>query len=207
MAPYNWITSNVFPEELPHIFIDIKFKNYQKLVKKREESISRGFLIRERDDYIPATLKHNEKQFKVKLRLKGDLGLHWENDKWSFRVNMKNKDHLFGMKRFSLQNPEERIYESAILFFEALRREGVLTPRYFFIDLTVNGKHIGVMALEEHFSKELLESQGRKESVILKFDESLWFHHRGREGPFDHFRTNPIKSYQTKKILKSKNSF
>ena len=30
-----------------------------------------------------------------------------------------------------------------------------------------------IMAFEEHFSKELLESQGRKESVILKFDESL----------------------------------
>ena len=204
LAPYNWFTSHVFPEELPHIFIDIKFKNYQKIVNKREESVSRGFLIRGSDDYVPATLNYNKKQFRVRLRLKGDLGSHWESDKWSFRVHMKSKDHLFGMRRFSLQNPEDRVYEGAILFFEALRREGILTPRYFFVDLTVNGKYIGIMALEEHFSKELLESQGRKESVILKFDESLWFHHRGREGPFDHFRTNPIKSFRTNKILKSK---
>ena len=58
-------------------------------------------------------------------------------------------------------------------FFEALKREGILVPRYFFVDLTVNGSYIGIMAFEEHFSKELLESQGRKESVILKFDDSL----------------------------------
>ena len=60
------------------------------------------------------------------------------------------------------------------------------------------------MALEEHFSKELLESQGRKEGVILKYDESLWFYHRGRGGPFDSFRTNPIEPFRVKKILQNK---
>ena len=118
----------------------------------------------------------------------------------SLKIKMKKKDSLFGMKRFSIQNPEERLYEGAIIFFEALRREGVLTPRYFFTDLTVNGKNIGIMAVEEHFSKELLESQGRKEGVILKYDESLWFKPRGRGGPFDSFRTNLIETFRKNKI-------
>ena len=60
------------------------------------------------------------------------------------------------------------------------------------------------MAVEEHFSKELLESQGRKESVILKYDESLWFKPRGRGGPFDFFRTNIIETFRQNKIYASK---
>ena len=46
------------------------------------------------------------------------------------------------------------IVESEILLFEALKREGILVPRYFFVEVSINGKNIGLMALEEHFSKE-----------------------------------------------------
>jgi len=205
LAPFNWLGANLFPEQVPHIYIDLKYKHYLKILKKRERAIREGHLIRTPDDFVPAFIKYKNKSYPVKLRLKGDLGLHWEGDKWSFRVKMNKQDSLFGMKRFSIQNPEERVYEGAIIFFEALRREGVLTPRYFFTDLTVNGKHIGIMAVEEHFSKELLESQGRKEGVMLKYDESLWFKHRGRGGPFDSFRTNPIVPFKRNKISKSKN--
>ncbi|MBT6326230.1 MAG: hypothetical protein HOJ35_09690 [Bdellovibrionales bacterium] len=205
LAPFNWLGANIFPEQLPHIYIDLKYKHYLKILKTRENSIRSGHLIRTPDDYVPAFIKYKNKSHPVKLRLKGDLGSHWKGDKWSFRIKMKNKDSLFGMRRFSIQNPEERLYEGAIIFFEALRREGVLTPGYFFTDLTVNGKYIGIMAVEEHFSKELLESQGRKEGVILKYDESLWFKPRGRGGPFDSFRTNPIVPFRKNKISKSKN--
>ena len=204
LAPFNWIAANLFPEQLPHIYIDLKYKHYLKLLKKRQQAIMEGHLITSSDDYVPALIKYEKKSYPVKLRLKGDLDSHWAGEKWSFRIKMKNKDSLFGMKRFSIQNPEERLYEGAIIFFEALRREGVLTPRYFFTDLTVNGKNIGIMAVEEHFSKELLESQGRKESVILKYDESLWFKPRGRGGPFDFFRTNIIETFRQNKIYASK---
>jgi len=46
------------------------------------------------------------------------------------------------------------------------------------------------MAFEEHFSKELLESQGRREGVIVKFDESLFWDYRvanGQAGPFNNY--------------------
>ena len=37
--------------------------------------------------------------------------------------------------------------------------EGVLAPRYDFVNLIINGENIGVMAIEEAPSKELLEHQ------------------------------------------------
>ena len=201
LAPYNWVSSNLNAEEIPHIYIDIKFKNYQKLLKNREEALARGFKIT--DSYIPAEIRHQSDTYKIKLRLKGDLPDHWEGDKWSFRIHMKGKNHLFGMRRFSLQDPNTRGFEGEIIFFEALKREGILVPRYFFVDLTVNGSYIGIMAFEEHFSKELLESQGRKESVILKFDDSLWFSNR-MTGPFDNYMNNLIRPFGSKRIRKSK---
>ncbi|HIB43881.1 MAG TPA: hypothetical protein EYO37_07960, partial [Nitrospina sp.] len=36
-APFNFVSANLFPEEIPHINIDIKFKHYQKLIQKRKE--------------------------------------------------------------------------------------------------------------------------------------------------------------------------
>lgn len=201
-APFNFVSANLFPEEIPHINIDIKFKHYQKLIQKRKEALSLGRLVTGPTSYIPAKIRHQSDTYKVKLRLKGDLPDHWSGDKWSFRIHIKGKDHLFGMRRFSLQDPTTREFEGEIIFFEALRREGVLTPRYFFVGLTVNGKYIGVMAFEEHFSKELLESQGRKESVILKFDESLWFFNK--VGPFDNYMNNLIKPFRSNRISKSK---
>ena len=118
LAPFNWIAANLFPEQLPHIYIDLKYKHYLKLLKKREEAIRKGHLIRSPDDYVPALIKYENKSYPVKLRLKGDLDSHWAGEKWSFRIKMKKKDSLFGMKRFSIQNPEERLYEGAIIFFE-----------------------------------------------------------------------------------------
>ena len=41
--------------------------------------------------------------------------------------------------------------------------------------LFLNGKNLGIYALEEHFDKALIESNKFREGPILKFDESiLW---------------------------------
>ena len=46
-----------------------------------------------------------------------------------------------------------------------------MAVRYKFVNLTINGKSMGVYAMEEHFSKELAESQKRRDGVMISFDE------------------------------------
>ena len=70
----------------------MKYKHYLKILKKRENALRLGHLIRTPDDYVPAFINYKNKSHPVKLRLKGDLGSHWEGDKWSFRVKMNKKD-------------------------------------------------------------------------------------------------------------------
>jgi len=196
------------PSELPTLNIDIKFKHLTKLQAKRAKALAEGILIQETDDFVPASIRLGDRSIKVKLRLKGDWTDHLEGKKWSFRIRVRGKDQIFGMRRFSIQNPKVRGYQSELLFQETFREFGILIPRYFFVNVIVNGDDIGIMALEEHFSKELLESNGRRESVIVRFDESLvWEANdgetRGFGGAFDSYLNATIDAFQSSKIRKS----
>ena len=176
LGPFRWMDSYIRGADLPEVYIDIKFKHFRKLQEKRKESLQQGVLITRADDYVPAQIRHEGRTVKVKLRLKGDWARNPSDKKMSFRVKAQGDDHLLGMRRFSLQNPKARIYDGDRLFFEAIKRENILAPRHSFVDLTVNGTKMGIMALEEHFSKELLESQGRRAGGVWSFGlGSLFF--------------------------------
>ncbi len=177
-------------DDLERIHLDIKFKHLEKLRAKRREALELGSLIATNSDYVPATIRHGDRSVPTKIRLKGDALDHLRGDKWSFRVKTRNRDQLFGMRVFSIQSPAVRDHQAEPVFLEHLRREGVLTPRYRFVEVSVNGRDIGVMAVEEHFSKELLESQQRREGIIMRFDESLFWQNFALNGTFGPF-ANP----------------
>lgn len=182
--PKEWVESYLPSfETIPELHLDIKFKNLQKLSQKRAEALQLGKLIISPGDMVPAKLRYKDKTLTVRLRLKGDSLEHLQDNKWSFRIKVRREETLFGMRKFSLQHPITRAYEAEILFLHALKREDLLVPRYFFVKVFVNGKNIGIMGLEEHMAKELLESQNRKEGPILKFDDNRYWQY-----PFAPFR-------------------
>jgi hypothetical protein len=204
----NHLESMRNPVALERLKLDIAFKELEKLRAKRAEALRLGNLIASDGDFVKATIRHEGRSIRTKLRLKGDLLDHLDGDKWSFRVHTVKGDQLFGMRRFSLQSPAVRDFQGEPIFLAHLRREGVLAPRYRFVDLAVNGKEIGIMAIEEHFSKELLESQQRREGVILRFDESPFWMNKNLNGTFGPF-SNPfvamVKPFRSSKISKSPN--
>ena len=183
--PAIWISSHIHPVEVPRLTIDIKFKHMRRLWHQRNEAIAIGQLEQGPDDYVPATIRLDDRSVRVRLRLKGDvLEDYVLGGRWGFRIHVKGKDQVLGMRRFSLHHPHARFYHGQVLFNTMVRHYGLLAPRYLFVDLTLNGDFLGRYALEEHFSKELLESQGRRESVIIKFDENrLWEARRIRQDP------------------------
>ena len=58
------------------------------------------------------------------------------------------------------------LFFAEILFNETIRHYGGLAPKYFFVDVVINGNNIGIMAVEEHFSKELLELNGDAFNIL-----------------------------------------
>ncbi|UCC43316.1 MAG: CotH kinase family protein, partial [Candidatus Zixiibacteriota bacterium] len=160
-----------YPE---HIRIGVKFGDYQKLAFKREQALESGVLITSQDDFVPAALRLGDSEYRTRIRLKGDWTHdNLEGDKWSFRVILRGDSTLFGMKQFSLHQPKVRNYIYEWIFHQLLRREGIMSLRTLFVEVSLNGKNLGIYALEEHFEKRLIEHNDRREGVILKFDESV----------------------------------
>ena len=155
--------------------IDIKHKDYQYLEFKRAEALQQGRLITDNESYVPAWITVDGQRTKVKIRLKGDVVDHLEGDKWSLRIKVKGDKAIWGMRRFSIQAPERSGWGHEWVMYEWFRKEGLISLRYDFIEVTLNGKRLGIFALEESFSKELIENNRRREGPILKWDESLLF--------------------------------
>lgn len=166
-VPARFARATLSRERAPELQLDIKFKHLHKLHQKRDAALEAGLLVGSPEDFVPATVKTGALSSRVEIRLVGGDTEHLRGQKWSLRVHVKGRGHVFGMRRFSLLAPELRGFQAESLFLEHLRREDVLVPRYLFVETVFNGKHLGLMALEESFSAELLESQQRRDGVIL----------------------------------------
>lgn len=154
--------------------LQIEQRHLVKLTEKRAEALQKGLLMSNNDDWVRARLHStNHKQpLEVSIRLKGDLLDHLSGDKWSFRVKVGDNEAWRNMRTFSLQTPRARHFLHEWILHKLWEKEGVLTTRYDFVELQLNGRSLGVYAYEEHFEKQLLESSGRREGPIVRLDES-----------------------------------
>jgi hypothetical protein len=184
-----WNGKDAHPE---NISIEIKVKDINKLEKNRAQALERGVIINDIDgDYVSATLEYQQKKIKIKLRLKGHMTDHLQDNKWSFRIKVQDKDSFIGMKRFSIQHPGTRGYIYEWIYHELMKREGIIALRYKFMNVTVNGKDWGIYAIEENFDKELIAHNNRKNGPILRFNPDLYWVNRYNE--MKHFQ--PLAEY------------
>lgn len=160
------------PDSFHEINLIIGEKGMDKLERKRLGAMRKGLLVGADDDWVKAKVEEGKRQGKAKIRLKGDWTDHLRGDKWSFRIAMAPGASWNRMVTFSVQNPLTRSFMLEWVFHRWLQKEGILTPRYDFLKLKVNGKSRGIFAYEEHFDKQLPESSKRREGPIMKFIES-----------------------------------
>jgi Right handed beta helix region/CotH kinase protein len=166
--------------ETDHIFIDIKHHDFQKLKDWRKVALEQGQITSELKTAVPAKIRYLDKQMKAEVRFKGEWTDHLGANKWSFRINLKDDNYLWGMNAFSIQHPRTRSYIYEWIYHKALEREKIMAQRYRFINVTVNGLHEGIFAVEEHFTKHLIESNRARTGVMLQFSEDF------RYQPFSH---------------------
>lgn len=187
-----------------HITIDIKHIDFQKLAYQREIALANGTFLGSSDDFVPAKIRYKDKTVKVKMRLKGHLPDHWSDDaKWSFRFNVKGDNRLFGMDEFSIHHPRTRGYLNEWYYNQMLKYNGLISRYYDFIDVTINGKHLGIYAIDEHFDKRLIENNQLREGPIICFNDNLyWLNYmRDRNAMIDYQETYwlELTTYQGKR--------
>ncbi len=146
-----------------------------KIKKERQKALDRGVLKTTDDSWVKALAMWGDDAYKIKMRLKGDWLDHLYGKKWSFRIKIKNNASFKGMRVFSIQNPLTRHYLDQWFLYNVFRGEGLLAPRYGFIKGQLNKTPLGIYAYEEHFQKQLIESQKRREGPILKHSEDAFW--------------------------------
>lgn len=162
-------------DSIEQLNLIISSESMDKLDKKRLEALTKGLLMQGDDDWVKVRMECDAGDLKGKLRLKGDWTDHLRGQKWSFRVRLKAKNAWRRMLTFSLQNPATRSYLDEWVYHQFLQSEDILTTRYDFVSLSLNGEPLGLYAYEEHFEKQLLEYNKRREGPILKFvEDGFW---------------------------------
>lgn len=159
---------------LPTIELVIPESSAAVLQRVRDAALERGIIMQTDADTVPAEFVSQGARLPAEIRIKGDWTDHVDEERWSYRIRL-TAGSFRGMREFSIQAPKTRGYLWEWLVHEAARAEHVLVPRSTFLNVVQNGHAMGVYFLEEHFEKELLESQGRREGPIVVWDESvLW---------------------------------
>lgn len=171
---------------------NIKFKNYMKIMDDRDRFLRQDFSSDHKE--VNAEIKYKGKIYNSRLRLKGDYADHWNSSsRMSFRVDL-NDGTILGSKKFSIQKNESRAFPYDQVFGELTRKTGNLAPKQTFAHIFVNGQDWGIMNIEEHMSKELLEKQGRKESLIFRFGNDLDSHYsKNTNKQYPHYRIGDDK--------------
>ena len=149
--------------------------NLDKFNKKRLEAFESTVLVNSDEDYSKMVLYDGKDFLNGTFRLKGDLVDHLQGQKWSFRIKLKKGFAWRNMRTFSIQNPATRDFLSEWLAHQIFKKEDVLTTRYGFIPVKMNDHSLGIYAYEEHFEKQLIESNNRREGPIIRFDENLFW--------------------------------
>ena len=191
------------PDELR---MTVKKTSWKKILKKRDEAFRTGMLFSSSEDFVPAKFKYKGKNYKAKIRLKGDWLDHLRLDRWSFRVKMSGVSTLKGMKIFSIQDPRGRGQMTQWMMNRIWKEFGGISPRIEFVRIFINEKDTGVYLLEEHFEKRLIENHRRREGPIVKFDEdSVWKHYDVFASPKVKFFEAPIKPFRSTTTFKKFN--
>ena len=161
-------------------------ENYAQIITQQKNALNG----KKEFAYVDAIYILEKDSIPVKIKLKGDRAIHFnDSSKLSFRVKIVNDKSVFNIKKFSLHHPVARNYIYEWIFHKALDNLGLLSLRYEFIKVELNGKKLGLYAFEEHFEKSLIENKKLPIGPILRFNEDYSWHE---------LHTTFIEPYQSK---------
>jgi len=169
-APGHLVAAIVAAAPVDPLILDVKFKNLHKLHEQRSEALRSGALVATDQDLVPADVKVGGTTVPSRVRLAGNQPALLRGDKWPLRIHTRGDGQVFGLRQFTLVDPALHDFQAGALVLDHLRHEDVIAPRSRLVDVTLNGKHIGLMSLEEFPATELFEHQQRRDGPILRVD-------------------------------------
>jgi hypothetical protein len=189
--------------EIPHIDIDISHEKMEELRYSRQNAIKKGILV-DNVNTVSGDVSYNGRKMEAKFRLKGNNVDHWlDDEKFSLKIKIKGDNTLFGMKEFSIMDPARRKYLSEWYYQKYLQFSNLIYHRYDFINVNINGKNLGVYAIDEGLDHRLLENNKLREGPILSInDDFFWkdFIYFGRDFYQKNYWVGDVKILNLNKI-------
>ncbi len=160
---------------LDNVQIIINQENLYNLELQRQQRL--GKIPKNETDlynFSNAKIKFKEKNYNIKLRVKGDRLIHWyDKNSTSYKIDLRGPKRIWGLEEFSIQKPITRNYVYEYIFHKLLESNNLISLKYFFVNLSLNDNDQGVYAVEEGFSKELIERNKRRNGPIFGVDEVI----------------------------------
>ena len=164
----------ILKNDLENVTLRINQRNLYNLELQRKNKLDG--VIKEVKKFSRASLNYNQNDFNIKLRVKGDRALHWYNkDQTSYRIDLIGDNRIWGLEEFSVQKPITRNYIYEYIFHKYLKAQNLIALKYFFINLSFNDSDQGIYAVEEGFSKELIERNKKRNGPIFGLEETKSF--------------------------------
>ena len=137
--------------DLPTLYVDIAFADYQRLVTQRNYAVQQGALWdRAEPQLAPATFTLGDARVEVEVGLPPDVGEAFAGEQWPLYVEFPAADDdgtaLCACER-ALLLPADAQSRRHWGFLTTLQREGGATTPYRVLRVTVNGKSWGLFAL------------------------------------------------------------
>jgi len=162
--------------DLENITLKINQKNLYNLELQRKNKLEG--VSEKVKKFSRASLNYNQNDYNIKLRVKGDRSMHWyDKDQTSYRIDLRGDDRIWGLEEFSVQKPITRNYIYEYIFHKFLETNKLIALKYFFINLSLNDTNQGIYAVEEGFSKELIERNKKRNGPIFGVEELKSFNY------------------------------
>lgn len=167
--------SNFTSTKLENVFLELNQKTILGLEGQRNlRKENFGEIPSGKISTFPAKIKINGESYRVKIRTKGVRSIHWmSKDTTSYKIDIIGDKRIWGLEEFSFQKPITRNYTYEYIFHKLLGYAGLTKIKYFFVNLYINDQNLGVYAVEESFSKELIERQKLRNGPIFGISEEF----------------------------------
>jgi hypothetical protein len=168
---------------LPVYDLRISKGQYAIIENAIEQAKARGWMSDDEQIWADGKFYYEGQEYNVKVRVRGDLPVHWENPKKSWRIKFGNQDIAYngettrepiyfqGKRQINLIIPIDRDYVVAAFVNQMLREAGLVVPQDQFVILRINGVLQGLYYEVEQFDKPLLAAQERPETEVFSQSE------------------------------------
>ncbi|MBX2980154.1 MAG: hypothetical protein KF905_12725 [Flavobacteriales bacterium] len=161
------------PPAVPLLDIRLEDDALDSLWSMRDRALEAGWVEAQMAHPVPVKL-HSGKAYKVAtLALREGHADRLSDDRWPFHLRLAPGDTLLGMESFDLQAVRNAAPLYAWLFQQAVGEEGAPAFPVALSDLKLNGRDLGLYALEGRVDSTLLKHWGHGIGPVMRFDDGL----------------------------------